>query len=131
VNSSGAMQWSYNRGGEIARALRYAPDYPGLKVLVGVEQGAGDLPDHFELSQNYPNPFNASTTISFSLPQDTVVKLEVFNLAGEHVVTLVNERRAAGSYSVSFNAAHLTSGFYFYKMSAGDFVRARKLALIK
>jgi hypothetical protein len=125
------VQWSYNRGGEIVRALRYAPDYSGLKMLVEVEQGVGDLPDHFELSQNYPNPFNASTTISFSLPQDTVVKLEVFNLLGEHVATLVNERRAAGEHSITFNAADLSSGFYLYKMSAGDFVKMRKLVLIK
>lgn len=131
VNSSGAVQWSYNRGGEIARALRYAPDYPGLKILVGVEQGAGAVPDYFELAQNYPNPFNASTRIAFALPQDTVVKLEVFNLVGHRVATLVNERIAAGNHAVLFNAADLPSGFYFCIMSAGDFVSVRKLTFIK
>ncbi|MDZ7288395.1 MAG: T9SS type A sorting domain-containing protein [candidate division KSB1 bacterium] len=60
-----------------------------------------------------------------------VLKLEVFNLAGEHVVTLVNERRTAGKHSVAFNAANLASGFYLYKMSAGGFVKMRKLVIIK
>ncbi|MDZ7288399.1 MAG: T9SS type A sorting domain-containing protein [candidate division KSB1 bacterium] len=106
--------------------------------LVTSIQQRENVPLQFTLSQNYPNPFSASgifdnptTMISFSLPEEAFVKLEVFNVLGARVATLVNERRAAGSHTVSFNAALLPSGFYFYKMSAGGFVMVRKLAFIK
>ena len=85
----------------------------------------------YTLYQNYPNPFNPSTTISFSIPTEEFVSLKVFNSLGEEVAELVNENKPAGSYSVSFDAGNLTSGVYFYKMSAGSFVETNKMILMK
>ncbi len=85
----------------------------------------------FGFLRNYPNPFNPSTTISFELPKESFVNLEVFNLLGKHVVTLVQERRSAGRYSVTFNASGISSGVYFYKMTADNFIAIKKLVLIK
>jgi hypothetical protein len=85
----------------------------------------------FSLDQNYPNPFNPSTTIKFSIPNEEFVSLKVFNSLGEEVAELLNETKPAGNYSVSFNASSLTSGVYFYKISAGNFIETKKMILIK
>ena len=89
------------------------------------------VPQEFQLSQNYPNPFNPSTKISFSIPQEEFVSLKVFNSLGEEVAELVNETKPVGNYSVSFSASELTSGVYFYKISAGSFIETKKLVLIR
>ena len=85
----------------------------------------------FSLNQNYPNPFNPSTKISFTLPQNTNVKLSVFNMLGEKVGELLNEVKNAGTYDVSFNGSELTSGMYIYRLEAGEFTATRKMTLIK
>jgi hypothetical protein len=85
----------------------------------------------FALEQNYPNPFNPSTSIKYQVPSVGDVRLDVFDLLGRKVATLVNERQAAGSYAVSFNAASLSSGVYFYKLTAGAFTQTRKMMLVK
>lgn len=85
----------------------------------------------FALGQNYPNPFNPSTSISFSLAKESQVNLSVYNLLGEKVATLVNNVFAAGSHTVDFNAANLTSGMYLYKIEAGEFVSVKKMSLLK
>jgi len=89
------------------------------------------IPTEYYLSQNYPNPFNPSTTITFSIPNEELVSLKVFNALGEEVSELINEIKPAGNYSVSFNASTLTSGVYFYKISAGNFVETKKMSLMK
>jgi len=90
------------------------------------------LPSAFELSQNYPNPFNPSTTIRFGLPADTRVTLEVFNIIGEKVATLLNnEIKSVGYYDVLFKASELSSGVYFYRLTAGEFISTKKLNIIK
>ncbi|NWF50453.1 MAG: T9SS type A sorting domain-containing protein [Ignavibacteriaceae bacterium] len=88
-------------------------------------------PVAFDLSQNYPNPFNPATKINFSLPAAGNVKLAVFNLLGEEVATLVNGFRAAGTYSVDFNAANLNSGLYFYRLETENFSKTMKMTLLK
>ncbi len=89
------------------------------------------LPKQFSLGQNYPNPFNPTTTISFSLPVDSKVVLEVFNSIGQRVATLANGMIPAGSHNVEFNASQLASGIYFYKMQTNSFVSVKKLLLLK
>ncbi|MEI7812546.1 MAG: T9SS type A sorting domain-containing protein [Ignavibacteria bacterium] len=90
-----------------------------------------ELPDRFELNQNYPNPFNPTTTISYSIPSNEKVSLKIFNLTGKEIAALVNEEKVAGTYKVTFDAGRLSSGVYFYKIIAGNYVSTKKLVLMK
>lgn len=89
------------------------------------------LPSTYTLEQNYPNPFNPSTVISFSLPAAHDVRLDVFDVLGRRVATLVNSRMQAGQHDISFDASRLASGVYVYRLSAGNFVQSKRLTLIK
>jgi hypothetical protein len=89
------------------------------------------LPTEFALSQNYPNPFNPSTVIEFALPRDARVKLEVFNILGQQVMTLVDEMRSAGYHSVRVDGKDLSSGMYLYRLSTGTQSFMRKFLLLK
>jgi hypothetical protein len=89
------------------------------------------LPNEYSLSQNYPNPFNPTTTIEFSLRQDGRTTLEVFNILGQVVATLIDENLKAGAYQVRFNASVLPSGVYFYRLRSGEFVGIKKMMLLK
>ena len=91
------------------------------------------IPKEYSLSQNYPNPFNPSTVINYSIPQNSLVTLKVYDMAGKEIATLVNTQAVPGNYSVNFNANNygLSSGIYFYKLVAGNFVNVKKLVLIK
>jgi uncharacterized delta-60 repeat protein len=90
-----------------------------------------DLPSIFTLYQNYPNPFNPSTLIRYDIPVASYVLLEVYNVLGQKVAVLVDEFREAGNYSTQFDAGHLPSGTYYYRIQAGDFMQMKKLMLIK
>ena len=90
-----------------------------------------DVPQSVELDQNYPNPFNPATTIEFAIPEASHVTLEVFNMLGQRVETLKDERLSQGSHSVTFDASDLTSGTYIYRLEAGDQVLSRNLTLIR
>ena len=107
-------------------------------IVADVEEDErGDiLPYQFELSQNYPNPFNPVTTIEYSLPSRTDVTIEVFNVLGQKVRTLVNETKSAGSYRTEWNGIDdagrpISTGVYLYRFSAGDLVQTKKMLLIK
>jgi hypothetical protein len=90
-------------------------------------------PREYSLSQNYPNPFNPTTVITYSLKESGDVKLELFDVLGRKVATLVNARQEAGSYTYSFNAARygLSTGMYFYRLQSGGFVATKKMLLVK
>ncbi|HPD25189.1 MAG TPA: polysaccharide deacetylase family protein [Candidatus Marinimicrobia bacterium] len=90
-----------------------------------------ELPTTPYLKQNYPNPFNPKTTIAYSISQKSFVTLRVYNLFGQEVVTLVNEDKIPGEYTVEFDGSYLPSGTYFYKICAGDFSSTKKLILLK
>jgi hypothetical protein len=90
-----------------------------------------NLPTSMFLHQNYPNPFNPTTTIRYTLPRAEFVSLKVYDILGREVATLVNERQAAGGYSVRFDANQLSSGLYFYKITTGNFNKARKMVVMK
>ena len=96
-----------------------------------VEQLSPTAPKTFLLEQNYPNPFNPSTTIRYQLPVASEVKLEVYDVLGKKIATLVNERQSAGSYQVVWNASGLSSGTYFYRLQAGTFVETKKMIMMK
>ena len=89
------------------------------------------IPKKYELSQNYPNPFNPSTTIKFAIPKNGVVQIKLYDITGREVKSLVNEIKTAGYYSVTFNASDLSSGVYFYRIQANDFVQTKRMVLIK
>jgi photosystem II stability/assembly factor-like uncharacterized protein len=92
------------------------------------------IPSKFSLKQNYPNPFNPVTKIEYSIPNSgntPLVELKVYDLLGKEVATLVNSYQPAGNYKVDFNGTALTSGIYFYRLKAGNFIQTRKLMLIK
>ena len=85
----------------------------------------------FQVFQNYPNPFNPVTTIDYSIYKASLVTITVYDITGKEVEILVNERRMPGNYSIKFDATKLSSGVYFYKMQAGNFVSTKKLVLLK
>jgi len=89
------------------------------------------VPDRVELLQNYPNPFNPVTTINYSIPEQSRVRLEVFDMLGRKVATLLNERVEVGYHQVRFDARNLASGVYIYRLQAGDKTITKKLTLIK
>ena len=94
------------------------------EVVIGV-------PVNFELSQNYPNPFNPSTKIDFQLPKDGKVNISVYDNSGKEVMTIVNEFKTAGYYSVNLNASSLSSGVYFYKINSDNYSSVKKMMLVK
>jgi len=85
----------------------------------------------YYLLQNFPNPFNPSTVISYQISNDENVKLRVYNMMGQEVMTLVDGFMEKGMYSVTFNASNLASGLYIYKLEAGNFIQTRKMLLTK
>ena len=88
-------------------------------------------PREYSLDQNYPNPFNPSTTIRYSIAQQAPVSLEIFDLSGNLVATLVNGEQQAGIHQVTFDASRLSSGLYLYHLTAGSFSVSQKLLLLK
>ena len=99
--------------------------------VVGIEDQLPHVPETFSLNQNYPNPFNPSTIISYQLPQQSNIELVIYNMAGQIVTSLVSEQQSAGSYQYEWNAGGLASGVYFYRITAGEFVKVKKLLLLK
>jgi hypothetical protein len=88
-------------------------------------------PRTFALEQNYPNPFNPSTTIQYQLPEEVKVRLEIYDLLGRKVTTLLDRRIPAGYHEVSFDASSLASGVYIYRLTAGSFSKTRKMMVMK
>ncbi len=100
-------------------------------VTAVAQYGSSNLPSSFSLKQNYPNPFNPSTMIEYNVPKESNVKLQVYDILGRLVATLVNENKAAGKYSVNFNASNLSSGVYIYQLSTPIQILTKKMMLLK
>jgi hypothetical protein len=105
-------------------------------VTTGVEEVSGQVPVEYSLSQNYPNPFNPVTQITYTVPSDANLRIEIFNVLGQKVRTLVDERVRAGSHVVTWRGRddtglEVASGIYFCRFASGDFVRTRKMVLLK
>ncbi|MGD9899863.1 MAG: T9SS type A sorting domain-containing protein [Calditrichaceae bacterium] len=105
-------------------------------IPVAINNLPAQIPVSYRLDQNYPNPFNPVTTIRYKIPQKTKVKLEIFDVLGRKIRTLVNQKQNAGQYEIQWNGIdHLgresASGVYFYRFSAGDFIQIRKMIFLK
>lgn len=109
----------------------YKGAYEGSIPVSNEINEVSEEPLTFSLSQNYPNPFNPTSNIRFTLPQTNNVRLDVYNINGQLVQTLVNTRMNAGEHTVQFNAGNLASGVYIYRITSGNFVQSKKMTLIK
>jgi len=98
---------------------------------VGIQNINENIPDNYVLYQNYPNPFNPFSTIKYDVPNDTRVKIVIYDLVGREVKTLVNEDKPAGSYDIQFNGSNFASGVYFYRIQAGDYIVTKRMVLLK
>ena len=97
----------------------------------GIVENEVNLPLEYGIKQNYPNPFNPTSTINYSIPKNSFVTLKVFDLLGSEIATLVNNLQPQGNYDIEFDGNQLTSGIYFYRLQAGEFVETKKMVLIK
>ncbi len=97
----------------------------------GIQKINNKIPKVFRLFQNYPNPFNPVTIINYELKIKSNVKIIVYDITGKEVITLVNQIQNAGVYQVDFSDSNLSSGVYFYRIQAGEFVQSKKMVLIK
>jgi hypothetical protein len=107
-------------------------DYDGTFNFSDEIELTVDLPDDFNLlEQNYPNPFNPTTDIKYSINKAGLVSIKVYDILGIEIATLVNEKQQPGNYSVRFNASHLPSGIYIYRIISGSFSATKKMILLK
>ncbi|MCI0473390.1 MAG: T9SS type A sorting domain-containing protein, partial [Ignavibacteria bacterium] len=108
---------------------------PNVKLTISPSTAIGNenngIPTVFSLSQNYPNPFNPVTKINFAIPKQSQVLIKVYDILGREVVTLVNDVKSPGYYSVDFDGSNFASGVYFYRIEAGTFTDVKRFMLIK
>lgn len=107
-------------------------NYVGPRIISSVEKEIIDIvPTGYTLSQNYPNPFNPGTTFRYSIPTQSKVVIKVYDILGNEITTLMDEEKSVGTYEITWNAASLPSGVYFYQLKAGSFVSTKKMILIR
>ena len=125
-------QWDYVssgiQGNEKPKLVIYYS--AGLPKIAGNNE-IEIVPEEYELYQNYPNPFNPSTNIKFNLPEAGNVRLDIFNILGENVTTLIDEEMSAGTHNVIFDAGNLPSGIYIYRLQTNSFSQTKKMLFIK
>lgn len=126
ITPSGTIAWSYTIGGEATRAYRYGLDY-----LVGVNEEKPVVSVKPEIEQIFPNPFNNKAIIKYNLPATALTSINLYDIAGKLVQTLVNETKNAGNYTLNLDAKKLSSGVYFLKLTAGEYKEVKKLTLTK
>jgi gingipain R len=134
TNANGDFEFSSNVlvNGTSVQAVVTGRNYvPYIQDIITNVNFTSEIPTQYELAQNYPNPFNPSTMIKFGLPNSGFVTLKVYDALGKEVAQLVNGNLNAGTYNIDFNAQGLSSGVYFYRISAGDFTEIRKMVLMK
>ncbi len=142
VNSNGLIHVTFSASSLPPLGTKYVREYVvevnghyfggSGSMYSNMHKPQGQTPYIFKLSQNYPNPFNPSTKINYEIPNDSKVKLVVYDILGREVIKLVNnEFKKTGRYVVDFDGTNLASGVYFYRIEAGNFVQSKKMVLIK
>lgn len=126
-----SFQLTYSPGNAATGAVYFDDIRIATFDPVSVETEDDIIPTSFKLEQNYPNPFNPSTTIRFSIPEASFVKLYISDLLGREIESIVNDELSAGNYKVDFNASELASGIYLYTIKAGNHIQTRKMMLLK
>ncbi len=121
---------------KIEQAILVDKDAGKLAVKIVDKLGEANIPKEFSLSQNYPNPFNPQTIIQYGLPYDCDVEIAIYNILGQKIKTLVNEHQQAGRRRKAWdgrneNGEEVSSGIYFYRIKAGEFVQTKKMAVLK
>ena len=130
IKSYGFTDNNISGGGKLQYRLKQI-DNDGTFEYSDVAEVNIASPENYALEQNYPNPFNPATTISYSIPSTSHVRLSVFNILGQEIAVLINEVREAGINSVSFSGADLAGGVYFYRLSTENFTQIKKMLLVK
>lgn len=125
--SGGAEQIKTLCEGEIFRIF----DKSVKSLQISYVTNKESIPPEYVLYQNYPNPFNPATKIRFGLPEEGLVNITVFNILGESVKEVVNDKFEAGYHEVEFNASNLASGIYFYRIICGKFVKVKRMSLLR
>ena len=125
------IKFDYGSDNSIVTGYGWYIDDFQIDFQTGIEDMEALLPSAFNLEQNYPNPFNASTEISFTLSKAADIDLSVYNMLGQKVAALASGMMDAGYHSVNWNASDVTSGIYFYRLTAGDNCEVRKMTLLK
>ena len=105
--------------------------YSDFLSTSSINESQIDAPTSFGIKQNYPNPFNPNTTIIYQVSKLSFITIKVFDVLGNDITTLVNEEKSIGTYQITWDAANIPSGIYFYKLRAGDFVETKKMILLK
>jgi subtilisin family serine protease len=137
TGANGVLGW-YNRH-DPNYTSGYKPTYYNLfitaeiaaTVVTNVDRISSTLPTSFSLKQNYPNPFNPSTNIEYSIPVKGLVKLQIFDILGRSIATLVNTTQEAGVYHTAWDGKAAASGVYFYKLESGSFSKTERMLLLK
>lgn len=130
-NGMSILSWQDGRndgGGIYAQNINFDGTFGNTTGIISINN---EIPERFELLQNYPNPFNPSTSIRYKIYEAGNVNITVFDILGNSVYELVNEKQSAGTYEVSFRAENLSSGNYFYRLVAGSFTETKKMTLVK
>lgn len=129
LNNNTTYYW-HVRSQNIAGNSNYTANFMFTTSLVGISNN-NEIPGMYKLYNNLPNPFNPSTHIRFALPKSSLAKLVIYDILGREIVTLVNEQLKAGIFEVDFDATTLSTGVYYFKLTAGDFTDTKKMVLIK
>ena len=133
-NSNSPKEYSFTDKNSSAGKVQYRLkqiDFNGKYEYSDVVEVNLGTPANFAVHQNYPNPFNPSTAIKFSLPADQYVTIKLFDAQGREVQTLLNEFRKAGEHVIIFKAQNISSGIYFYRLTAGNNAQVKKMTLLK
>ncbi|HSH65499.1 MAG TPA: T9SS type A sorting domain-containing protein [Bacteroidia bacterium] len=130
---SSITDWGENSDIALANTLKnyYGPSGLWWNTTTGITFDPALIATSYELKQNYPNPFNPETKISFSIPKEEFVTLKVYDITGQEISTLMNQKVVSGNYTVSFDGSYLASGIYFYRIQTKNYVQAKKMILLK